>query len=352
MLPVLSLNIIRRISTMLLILTVFLLGMPITSVSAHDSEISTSLSSKNSVDTKPHVETQFSRTGDKINVFSWNVSGDAFVKDPEVFKALVTKAEANILLLDEVSPLTNESQIHKALPGMTLDKGNDWHINFGTSGGRQRNVIISRLPQENLPEFSKIIPYPEFEKERIRDRMIAAGKQKHSYGLDDGLAVNGVIIIDGENRLLAVSSDLECCGNDPGSWQEDKRRMEAREIRRLIGKVIERTQVDGIILAGDLNLVSTVLPLIILSGPYKKPHSGLIAADLRHLDGKETWTWDGRGTPFPSRVMDLVIYSPNTIHLSDGYILDPEDLSPEESKQMGIRPETFSELSEHLALSG
>jgi hypothetical protein len=209
-------------------------------------------------------------------------------------------------------------------------------------------VIISRLPQENVAEFSKVVPYPELEKERIRGRMIKAEAHKKASKLDDGMAVNGVIIIDGENRLLVVSIDLECCGSNPNSWEEDKRRIEAREIRRLIGKVVERTRVDGIILAGDLNVVSTVLPLVILSGPYSQPHFGLIAADLTHLDGTETWTWDGRGTPFPSRVMDLVLYSPNTIHLSDGYILDPEDLSPDARRQLSIQPDTFSKLSEHL----
>jgi endonuclease/exonuclease/phosphatase (EEP) superfamily protein YafD len=180
--------------------------------------------------------------------------------------------------------------------------------------------------------------------------MINADKLKYVKTLEDGIAVNGVIITDGDHRLLVVSMDLECCGNDPDSWEEDKRRVETREIRRLIGQVLKRTHVDGIIVAGDFNLVGTAIPLVNLSGPYNPPHAGLIASELYHQDGITMWTWDGRGTPFPSRAMDFVLYSPNSLELKEGYILDTEDFSPEELQYMGIQPESSSKMSEHLPL--
>ncbi|MDO6711277.1 endonuclease/exonuclease/phosphatase family protein [Aliiglaciecola sp. 2_MG-2023] len=331
-----------------IIFTVLLMFIPLTAISAENTIVTANLSTNRSVDFKPDAAAQGGSHKGNINVLSWNVSGDAFVKSPEVLKALVARGKSNILLLDEVSPLTNKSHLYNALPKDSLAQNTDWHINFGSSGGRQRNVVISRFPHEVLPEFSNIIPYPKSEKKRIHQRMINAGDVKYANTLDDGIAVNGVILLEGGNRLLVVSADLECCGSDPSSWAEDKRRIEAREIRRLIGKVIERTHVDGIILAGDFNLVSTVMPLLILSGPYSKPHFGLIAAELKHLDGKQTWTWDGRGKKFPSRVMDLVIYSPNRLQLVGGYIFDPDDITATEKKSMGIQSLTFSKLSEHL----
>ncbi|GAB2690859.1 hypothetical protein GCM10027170_23350 [Aliiglaciecola aliphaticivorans] len=287
---------------------------------------------------------------DDINVFSWNVSGDAFFKEPYLFKALVEKSKANLLLLDEVSNQTTKSQLQKVLPNSNITTENNWFISIGLSGGRQRNVIASRLPIEVLPEFSRIVPYPESEKLRLKKRIIKAGEIKYSSQLDSGIPVNGAIVSDGDKRLLVVSLDLECCGSDPSSWEEDKRRIEAKEIRNIIRSVIARIQIDAIIIAGDFNLVSTVKPLIIVSGPYEKPHFGLIAADLMHIDGKQTWTWDGRGTQFPSRVMDFVIYSPKALKLDKGYIFDPEDISPQERKNLGIPVKGFSKVSEHLPI--
>ncbi|WP_166961364.1 endonuclease/exonuclease/phosphatase family protein [Yeosuana marina] len=285
-----------------------------------------------------------------VRVLSWNISGDAFVREPETFRAFVKKAQANVLLLDEVDPSTTEDQIRSAIKGTTLNQNDVWYINFGQSGGRQRDVIVSRLPQESLPEFSRIIPYPEYEKDRIRKRMIEADMTKYTKSLEDGIAVNGVILREEGRRLLVVSMDLECCGNEPDSWEEDRRRIETREIRKIIRQVINRTHIDGIIVAGDFNLVSTGIPLVNLSGPYKPPHAGLIAAELYHQDGITTWTWDGRGTPFSSRAMDFVLYSPNAIKLKEGYIFSTENLSIEELKKMGVQSESSSKMSEHLPL--
>ena len=297
---------------------------------------------------QPLMKAPSSQVG--VRVFSWNVSADAFVRDPKAFGGFVKQSCANLVLLDEVAPFTTETQIRSAIEGVSLNHEDEWYIDFGQSGGRQRDVIVSRLPLESLPEFSKIIPYPEYSKDRLRKLMIEAGDLKYVESLDDGIAVNGVLITDSDHRLLVVSMDLECCGNDPNSWEEYKRRVETRQIRSLIRRVLERTHVDGIIVAGDFNLVSTGIPLVNISGPYVPPHAGLIAAELYHRDGIAMWTWDGRGTPFPSRAMDFVLYSPNTLKLKEGYILNTEDFSVKELEEIKVQPETSSKVSEHLPL--
>ena len=286
--------------------------------------------------------------GDAVRVLSWNVSSDAFVRDPSSFRALLTSADADILLFDEVGPDTTEAQLRAALA--RRDGGGDWHIDIGRSGGRQRGVIVSRVPLERLPEMSEVVPYPARERERIRSLMVAANADRPGYSMDGGVPVNGAILRAGSRRLLVVIVDLQCCGEDPAAWEEDRRRVEAREIQARIEQVLRRTQVDGVIVAGDLNLVSTPLPLVILSGPYPLPHAGLIAADLRHVDGKETWTWNGQGTPFPSRPMDFVLYTPNALRLRTGYILDSADLGRPELERLGLQPDAARRVSAHLPL--
>ena len=91
-------------------------------------------------------------------VLSWNVSGDAFLAYQSEFTALLAYARPDIVLLDEVDPQVSVLQLRQALPPTAVPAGehsdnDDWHISFGTSGGRQRGVNASRLPVEELPEF-------------------------------------------------------------------------------------------------------------------------------------------------------------------------------------------------------
>ena len=299
---------------------------------------------------QPPVRTAPVSAGEGVRLLSWNVSSDAFVRDPASFRALLTRADADILLFDEVSPATTEAQLRAALAGRRREGSNDWHISVGRSGGRQRGVIVSRQPLERVPELSEIVPYPAAERDRLHSRMVAANADHPAVSMDGGIPVNGAFVTTGARRLLVVIVDLQCCGGDPASWEEDRRRVETAELRRRVEEVLKRTRVDGVIVAGDLNLVSTPLPMVILSGPYPPPHAGLIAAELRHVDGAETWTWDGRGSGFPSRPMDFILYGPHALQLRTGYILDSADLGRPELDKLGLDPESAGRLSKHLPL--
>ena len=285
-----------------------------------------------------------------IRVLAWNVSGDSFVRDPASFRALLTKADADILLFDEVLPSVTETELRGVLAGRRQPGQDDWHISVGRSGGRQRGVIASRLPFEHVAELFEVVPYPPAERERIHARMVEARADHPGYTMDGGIPVNGVIVTTGTRRLLVVTVDLQCCGGDPASWEEERRVVETREIRKLVAQVLARTKVDGVIVAGDLNLVSTGVPMLILAGPYPLPHGGLIAADLRQLDGVDLWTWDGRGTPFPSRPMDFLFYSPRSLNLHSGFILDSADLDRTELERLKLAPDASGKLSQHLPL--
>jgi endonuclease/exonuclease/phosphatase (EEP) superfamily protein YafD len=285
-----------------------------------------------------------------FRVLSWNISDDAFVSNQAGFLSLLQRARPDILLLDEVSPAADIGLLQLALGGLASEPDKAWHIDVSKSGGRQRCVIASQAPQEALPEFSSIVPYTENDRQRILQSMSPADRENTLYSMDAGIPVNGAVILMGDRRLLVVITDLQCCGDDPGSWQELRRRSEAAEIRRRVRQVLDRTTIDGIIVAGDFNLVSTSLPLVIMTGPFEPPHSGLIAAELYHLNGSVSWTWDGRGTPFPSRALDFQLYSPQALGVRNGYILDSEDLTSAELEQTGLRQDTSIQLSNHRPL--
>ncbi len=284
-----------------------------------------------------------------IRILSWNISDDAFVREHEAFRSLLQWAGADIVLLDEVAP-SAASGVPLALAGLRSGKDAAWNISVGASGGRQRCVIASRAPLKTLPEFSSIIHYAEADKHYILEHMSKAERLNSDHSMEHGIPVNAAIILTGGKRLLTLLVDLQCCGNDPTSWQEYRRRIEAREIRRLIRQVLERTAVDGVVVAGDINLVNGPTPLVYLTGPYRPPHAGLISAEFYHPDGTSNWTWDGRGMPFPSGILDFQLYSPQSLEMRSGLILDTETLSRETLEQNGLESSTSKRTGRHRPL--
>jgi endonuclease/exonuclease/phosphatase family metal-dependent hydrolase len=285
-----------------------------------------------------------------LRVLSWNISSNGFVRQPDDFQALLRWADADIVMLDEVRPVADAGKLQTVLSGLQTEQESVWNIDYGISGGRQRGVIASRLPLESLPEFSEFIPYPEAAMAYILAAMSAHERADSELSMDFGIPVNGAVVLAGDRRLLVVVADLQCCGKDRASWQEYRRRVESREIRRVISEVLNRTEVDAVILAGDFNLVNSPFPLALLAGPYPHPHPGLIAAEIYHRDGSTAWTWDGRGTPFPSGTLDYQLYGPHSLHVRKGIILDTEDLDPEHLDRYGLEAEASRRLSRHRPL--
>lgn len=284
---------------------------------------------------------------DSIRVLSWNISGDAFVSEQREFRSLLRWADPDVVLLDEVQPSANKSDLLKSFDALRPDIDDTWTVDIGVSGGRQRCVVASRAPQEPLPEFSSIIPYPDADRRYLLEHMSDDDLEYSKYGLDGGIPVNGAIVLDGDRRLLTIIADLQCCGDDQDSWQEYRRRAEAREIRRLIQQVLQRTTVDGILIAGDFNLVNGPLPLVMLSESGTPDNAGLIAAELYHPDGFTSWTWDGRRTPFPSGTLDFQLYDSQNLVMHTGFILDTEKLSAEMLQQHALESDTAGLTGRH-----
>lgn len=287
---------------------------------------------------------------ENIRILSWNISGDAYVAEPVEFGALLRWGDPDVVLLDEVSPTADESQLKKALTALQPGDHAAWNINFGQSGGRQRNVIASRAPQEPLPEFSGIVPYPGEGRQRVLAMVPPEKRSVVVRSMDAGIPVNGAVIRFGDRRLLVLVTDMQCCGDGPDSWEELRRRVEATEMRRLITQILKHTKVDGIVFAGDFNLVESTFGMALLTGPYPAPHSALIPAENYHPDGVATWTWDGRGMPFPSNVLDYQLYGPAGLEMRSGFILKTERLAPEVLDRYGLEKDTVRRTGRHRPL--
>ncbi|MBT8062088.1 MAG: endonuclease/exonuclease/phosphatase family protein [Gammaproteobacteria bacterium] len=292
----------------------------------------------------------FGDSDKSLRIVSWNISGDSFVTRPNDFLAVLKFMQPQVLLLDEVSPSAGEAALLQVLIAVDPSDNRPWNIEFGLSGGRQRNVIASRLHVESVEEFSQVVPYPQPARQRIENRMDPGDNQASRYGMEGGIPVHGAIVHDGDRRLLVVSMDLQCCGGADDDWQEYRRRIEAREIRTLTDRALARTRADGLVLAGDFNAVGTPVPRLLLSGHYRIRNSHLRAVRIFHIDGVSDWTWDGRGTPFPSSDLDGQYYSRHSLHVTASYIFDSEDMDAQTLAEFGLQLITSSLLSNHRPL--
>ena len=285
-----------------------------------------------------------------LRIVSWNIAGDAFVTHEEFFLAIIRHSRPDVLVLTEVHPSADAAQLKETLAGIDSRDDRPWNVNFGTSGGRQRDVIASRMPIERTEEFSSIVPYPEKQRQRISTQMTGHNRSWDQFSMAGGIPVNGAIVVADGHRLLVVATDLQCCGGEINDWQEDRRQVEAREIRRLTNQALSKSRADAVIIAGDLNTVATPSPVLLLLGPYMVPHHGLLAAEIFHLDGESAWTWDGRGTPFQSSILDYQLYGPNGLQLHEAYIFDTEDLDADTLGALGLQADTSRQISPHRPL--
>lgn len=250
-----------------------------------------------------------------FRVLSWNVARRDFFADTERTGRLLNAAAPDVLLLDEM-PLDATvdevtEQLARALPGVR------WHVVLGEPGGnRERGSISSRWPLVRAPRFDHLT-YTEEQKRRWIER---AGS--HAARLRDtlhtGVATAGAIAdIDGM-RVLFVSFDLQCCGDDADAWEEERRQVEARLIRGAVDATLAEQAVDAVVLGGDANNVQNDTIIRILQGP----HGDLANTAPQREDGTD-WTWDGRGTPFASKKIDHLMHSANLVTLA-ARILDTE----------------------------
>jgi hypothetical protein len=167
--------------------------------------------------------------------------------------------------------------------------------------------------------------------------------------MDNGIAVAGAIIQVGARSILAVSVDLQCCKGTP-DWQEMRRQLEVAAIRNIVQDVLTGEPVDAVLVGGDFNLVSTGTPLVMLTNPYPAPHFALVPADAWHLDGLEVWTWDGRGSPFPTSALDFQLYSFASLEVAQAVVFSTEDLGSEELAALGLSATSSRSLSDHLPI--
>jgi endonuclease/exonuclease/phosphatase family metal-dependent hydrolase len=284
--------------------------------------------------------------GTAFRVLSWNVDRTAHIRERSAFRALVGAADPDLLLLSEVADTTSPAAVRAALWGLRGPADTVWHVSFGRGGGYQRSVIAARTPVTTAPAFDSI-PYPASDRTVLLGLVPDSARAAGGAALAAGVGTNAGIVRIGGRRVMVVVADFQCCGGSPTDWREQRRRIEARILHRAMRTTLAGARADAVILGADLNLVTGGAPLDTLLQPLDRRLGALAATAPKHLDGSQDWTWRGVDSPFPPARLDYVLYSARTLVVRRSFVLETEDLDPDERERRGLESGTSQRLSDH-----
>jgi endonuclease/exonuclease/phosphatase (EEP) superfamily protein YafD len=275
--------------------------------------------------------------GVDLRLLVWNVSRHSVFEHADDYARVLARIDADLMILDEVPAEGTPARLAHA-----LQLGPEWRISYGTSGHNQRSALLARGDWRPLAGFEHI-PYGR----RAQTRLLAASRpeirEREALSLAGGVAAHGAILALDGRRLLVAGLDLQCCGDTPDSAEEQRRRVEARAIRTLLERAATRSRFDAVIVGGDFNTTQGLVPVNLIAGVDRNTPPRLQRADPRHADG-QSWTWDGRGTPFASKALDHVLHS-RELRVRAALIFDPETLPPDQ--RLGLSPGLMRQLGDH-----
>lgn len=278
-----------------------------------------------------------------LRVLVWNVSRDSFFEHAAGFRRVLDAVEADLLMLDEMPGTTRAATIARSLP-----RGEPrWNVVYGSAGGRhQRASLAARFGLERIAAFDAL-GYDPVQAADWRRRAPAHLQARLDDTLPGGVPAVGAVFERDGRRVLAVGLDLQCCGDEAGSWEEERRLAEATAIRAALDATLAQGGIDAMLVGGDFNVVGGPAPLHALQGAGET--LPLQAVDVRHRDGVATWTWDGRGTPFRSSRIDYLLHSA-ALRPLQAQVFDTEDLSDAEQKALDLPAGLSMNLSQHRPL--
>jgi hypothetical protein len=248
------------------------------------------------------------------------------------------------MLFDE-APAIDAKALLDAWRGLPAG-GGSWNAVVGPGGGRQHAVVMSRFPVSLVPQLARISYPSDFaaylvtvEPAWIREDLAGAA--------EDGVSAAGVVVDLGARRLLAVPLDLQCCGR-LGDAEDRIREVQAEAIHLALAAALPGLDVDGIVVAGDLNLVASRRPLDRLRESLDLDGSDLAVLDAIQLDGRSAATWGFSGV-FPHSRLDYFLYGASALEPVGAFVFDPRDLSDTWLEAHGLRPEDAG-VSGHLPI--
>ncbi|MEM9531271.1 MAG: endonuclease/exonuclease/phosphatase family protein [Pseudomonadota bacterium] len=271
--------------------------------------------------------------GTSFRVLQWNAGGEGTVPREAEFTSLLRAAEADIVLLDEVWP-TQTAGFLTEFP----------YQHLGSSGGRQRGMVLSRFPIEPAAAFERL-SYTQEALDVIRREGTGFMRNDLKNAVSEGIAAAGVRVRLGEVTVLFVALDLQCCGSD-GSVEDRFREMQAARILKAIDETRGDEGFDHLIVGGDFNLVGSRRPLELFLNTAPLP---LSAVDWLQPNGLSNVTWIRDGNEFPPGRLDFTLHDAGLKALK-GIILNPQVMTENDRARFQLVPDLVFRMSGHVPI--
>jgi hypothetical protein len=283
-----------------------------------------------------------SRAVPPFRMLAWNVTDSEWVKHADETRAVLRHADADILILVEVAPTLGVGDVRRMVEGLRGAADTSWYISLHEGEPLEHIVIVSRDSVRELSEFASV-PYPDTGLAARRAGLVDTGQGPPRR---DIVRANGALVRV-RGRWVLVAGVHLTSGGTPYTFNEFRRQLGATMIRNRVRSALSHTTADGVIIAGDMNLVagrSALDTLIASAGP---PLGPMIRAEALHSDGWTDWTWDGRGTPFNGGRLDNAIYSSGTLNARRALVWDTEFLPADTLRAHGVTSGTSQAIGRH-----
>jgi hypothetical protein len=173
-------------------------------------------------------------------------------------------------------------------------------------------------------------------------------------GVEAGVPAAAGLAEFGGRRILAVTVDLQCCGNGDDTPQEAIRRAEAQALSTALSDALSRgiKGIGGIIVAGDLNLVGSSRPLDLLTAGLDLDGSDLAVAEPLDLLGLTDATWTGVrwARAFPPGRLDFVLFSDTSLELRQAFVFDTAVIPGVWLEAHGLLSDDTAAASDHFPI--
>ncbi|MCH8152045.1 MAG: endonuclease/exonuclease/phosphatase family protein [Planctomycetes bacterium] len=280
---------------------------------------------------KPKARDPLSRPGEAgLRIVSWNVNQGALLANSEPFGRVLAAVDPDVILLQELTDRNTAGQVEGVLNRwLPRDGPQQWDVVFGAGGGNLRCVIASRLELTPAKPV-ELVPHPMWRE-------------------DHYLRAVGTIIEHAGKRLLVISVHLRARGR-AGSREDLIRGLELETLRQAIRTAMLGENINGIIVAGDFNLVGSRRPLDLMTKWLDLENWSLEAAQAYQLDGLSNATWSDPDEPFVPGRLDYLLYSDATLTVLRSFVLDSRDLNPRWLDRHGLKLHDTASASDHLPL--
>lgn len=264
-----------------------------------------------------------------IRLVSWNTKDGSILKNPDPFIRCLNALSPDVILFQELPDNITVAQLQDFLNKNIKHRDfQAWNVVLGQGGGKLRCAIASTKALSVQKQF-EFVPY--------------LGRTKRS------LRVAGAIIESYNKRILCLSLHLKCCGR-AGSNQDLIRILEVEAIRFKLAEVLQSEQLDGVIIAGDFNMVGSRRPLDLLTTQLDMKGIILKPVDAYQLSKLSNATWADSNESYTPGRLDFLLYSIGKLKITQSFVLDTHDLAPKWLKHHGLKETDTSEASDHLPL--